>query len=153
MYLPTIPCKSNFKKLFVIHAHLFKIFYRQQFIWEGLSLIYSKGLMQMCIEDYFHRKVQTCLQMLRSEQNFFPMVDCKTIKIVINNSVKMNKVTVVNWYFGNKQIGILYLSIMFLACALMHSLTLTAADQWYKMPIIHSKGILVQHCFSQSSFI
>lgn len=51
--------------------------------------------MQMCIEDYFHRKVQTCLQMLRSEQNFFPMVDCKTIKIVINNSVKM-KVTVVN---------------------------------------------------------
>lgn len=90
-----MPCKLNFKKLFVIHAHLFKIFYRQQFIWEGLSLIYSKGLMQMCIEDYFHRKVQTGLQMLRSEQSFFPMVDCKTIKIVINNSVKM-KVTVVN---------------------------------------------------------
>lgn len=91
-----MPCKLNFKKLFVIHAHLFKNFYRQQFIWEGFSLIYSKGLMQMCIEDYFHRKVQTCLQMLRSEQSFFPMVDCKTIKIVINDSVKMNKVTVVN---------------------------------------------------------
>lgn len=52
--------------------------------------------MQMCIEDYFYRKVQTGLQMLRSEQSFFPMVDCKTIKIVINDSVKMNKVTVVN---------------------------------------------------------
>lgn len=30
------------------------------------------------------------------------MVDCKIIKIVINESVKMNKVIVVNWYFGNK---------------------------------------------------
>lgn len=96
MYLPKIPCKSNFKSCLSYSPTCSKKIYRQQFIWEGLSLIYSKGLMQMCIEDYFHRKVQTGLQMLRSEQNFFPMVDCKTIKIVINNSVKMNKVTVVN---------------------------------------------------------